>query len=79
MIVPDCGRDTNPFAPVPFQHHFNSQSAREVFALILGPGVPRGMVVDRHVEQISVASTIGHFMGFKTNHSEGRVLEEAIA
>ena len=79
VIVPDCGRDTNPFAPVPFQHHFNSQSAREVFTLILGPGIRRGVVVDRHVEHISVASTIGQLMGFKTHHAEGRVLEEAIA
>ncbi|MBI1840990.1 MAG: hypothetical protein HYR88_09095 [Verrucomicrobia bacterium] len=78
-IVPDCGRDTNPFAPVPFQHHFNSKSAREVFALFFGPGIAKGVVVDRHVEHISVASTIGHLMGFKAEHAEGRVLEEAIA
>ncbi len=76
VIVPDCGRDTNPFAPVPFQHHFNSASAREVFALVLGKGIARGGVVDRPVEQISVTSTIGVAMGLKTPHTEGSVLEE---
>lgn len=78
VMVPDCGRDTNPFAPIPYQHHFNSQSAREVFALLMGPGIAKGVRVDRSVEQISVAATIGRLMGFQTPHAEGRVLEEAL-
>ena len=79
VIVPDCGRDTNPFSPVPFQHHFNSPSAREVFALVFGVGIEKKIVVDRRVEQISVASTVGRLMGFKTGLAEGKPLEEAIA
>ena len=46
VVVPDCGRDSNPFADVPCQHHFNSRSAHEIFALFVGPGVPRGAVVE---------------------------------
>jgi hypothetical protein len=75
-IVPDCGRDTNPFVAVPCQHHFNSKSAREIFGLFMGPGIPKGKVVDRRVEQISVTSTLGRLMGVKTPYAEGSVLEE---
>lgn len=78
-IVPDCGRDSNPFAPVPCQHHFNSRSAHEIFALFFGPGVPRGAVIDREADQACVAPTIARMMGFNTEHAEGRVMEEAFA
>ena len=79
VIVPDCGRDSNPMAAVPCQHHFNSKSAHEIFALVLGSGIRGGQVVDREVRQIDVAPTIGRWMGFRTDHAEGRVLEEAFA
>jgi len=79
VVVPDCGRDNNPLAEVPCQHHLNSKSAHEIFALLLGPGVPRGVVVDKACDQISVAGTIGQLMGIKTEHAESRILVEAIA
>ena len=79
VAVPDCGRDSNPFADVPCQHHFGSRSAHEIFALFVGPGVKRGAVVDKRVDQSQVASTIGQLMGFKAEFAEPRVLEEAIA
>ena len=78
-IVPDCGRDSNPFADVPCQHHFNTRSAHEIFALLVGPGINRRTVVDKLVDQAQVASTIGQVMGFKAQFAEKRVLEEAIA
>ena len=76
VIVPDCGRDTSPLAAVPFQHHFH---AHAIFAAIVGPGIARGQVVDRPSDQISVARTIGHVMGFETSFTEGPVLEESLA
>ena len=79
VIIPDCGRDSNPFADVPCQHHFNSHSAHEIFALFLGPQIPRTTVVDRKVDQSQVASTIGHLMGFTATHAERQILTEAIA
>jgi len=78
VIVPDCGRDSNPLSAVPCQHHFNSRSSREIFALLLGTGIARGVVADRTVRQVDVAPTIGQLMGFRTEHAEGTVLEEAI-
>ena len=79
VVLPDCGRDSNPFADVPCQHHFGSRSAHEIFALFVGPGVKRGAVVDKRVDQSQVAATIGQLMGFKAECAEQRVLEEAIA
>lgn len=79
VIVPDCGRDTNPLAAVPCQHHFNSRSSHEIFALLVGPDIARGAVVDRVVQQVDIAPTIGRLLGCRTSHTEGRVLEEAFA
>src|SRR5687768_1977744 len=78
FIVPDCGRDNNPFAAVPCQHHFNTRSSHDIFALAFGPGIPKGVVVDHRVDQISVAATIGKYMKLPTEHTEGPVLAEAI-
>ena len=76
VVVPDCGRDSNPLMAVPYQHHFNSRSAHEIFALFFGPGIGRGKVIDRRVEQISVAATVGRLMGFPTGFAEGPALPE---
>jgi len=75
VIIPDCGRDANPLMSVPFQHHFNSRSAHEIFALIWGPGIARDRVLDKAVDQTSIAATVGAIMGFETR-AEGRPLSE---
>lgn len=77
VIVPDCGRDSNPLMQVACQHHFNSKSAHEIWALMMGPGIQRGAVVDKPVNQIGIAATIGQFMGFRAELAEGGVLEDA--
>ena len=76
VIVPDCGRDNNPFMEVPYQHHFGSKSAHEIFALFLGKSIPQNKLITRSVQQIDVAPTIGRLMGISTQHTEGSVLEE---
>ena len=77
VIVPDCGRDNNPFSAIPCQHHFGSRSAHEIFAVLLGPGIARGAVVDHRVDQIQIAPTIGELMGVETACSEAGALAEA--
>jgi hypothetical protein len=79
VIVPDCGRDSNPLSPVPCQHHFNSRSSHDIWALLVGPGIARGVEVDKVTDQSQIAATIGKLMGFQTKFTEGSVLEEAIA
>lgn len=78
-IVPDCGRDSNRAVPVPFQHHFSSKSSHEIFGLFVGPGIARGNVIDREVQQINVASTIGGLMKMPTEFTEAGALEEVFA
>lgn len=74
VITPDCGRDANPLAEVPFQHHFNSRSAHETWAVIFGPGIGKG-VVDKPVDQSAIAPTIAAAMGFAANRAEGGAIE----
>ena len=83
VVVPDCGRDSNPFADVPFQHHFNTKSAHEIFCLVYHNRVrpdegvntsplvaPRPKTVLKPTDQAEVAGMIGALMGFPTMESE---------
>jgi hypothetical protein len=79
VVVPDCGRDSNPLAPVPCQHHFNSKSSHEIWALMFGPGISKNVVVDTEVDQTQIAATVGRFMGVPTPMAENRILEAAFA
>lgn len=79
VVVPDCGRDANLLVRTPFQHHFNSRSAHEIWALVVGPGVERGRVVDREVQQIDVGKTIAAYMDFPASSMSGEVLRESFA
>jgi hypothetical protein len=76
--VPDCGRDNDLLADIPFQHHFNTKYAHKIFALFFGKGVPAGDVFDKGCDQTQIAGTVGKLMGFDTDQAESRVLEEAI-
>lgn len=77
VIVPDCGRDANDLLNVPFQHHFNSRSAHEIWAFVMGPGIDRGKISDRPADQTAVAATIASVMGFQAGRAEGAPLEIA--
>lgn len=79
VVVPDCGRDTNPLADVPCQHHFGSRSSHEIFALMFGTGIAKNVICDKPVDQISIAATIGKITGTGAEFSEGSILEEAFA
>lgn len=78
-IVPDCGRDNNRAMEVPFQHHFNSRTSHEIFGLFFGPGIARGEVFDKPVQQTSVAATIGALMDAPAKHAEAPVLDAVFA
>ncbi len=78
VIVPDCGRDSNTLMAVPYQHHFGTRSAHEIWALIVGPGVAKNRIVDSVVQQSSIAATVGRLMAMETQHVEGPVLGDAL-
>ncbi len=79
IVTPDCGRDDNPLMRVPYQHHFNSRAAHEVWAFAFGRGIARGAVVDKTVEQIAIARTVGEIMGFTATSAETPALAEVFA
>lgn len=79
VITPDCGRDANPLMSVPYQHHFNSGAAREVWALIVGPGVAGDKIYDRRVDQTAIAPTIAAAMGIRAKRSEGDILSSVLS
>lgn len=77
VVVPDCGRDANRAMPVPYQHHFNTRSAHQIFGIVAGPRkfvAHERRPVDRLQQQIYVAKTIGDIMGFETPHASNRSL-----
>ncbi len=74
VVTPDCGRDANPLTEVPFQHHFNSRTAHETWAVIAGPGIGKGRVIDRVADQSAVAPTIAALMGLRADRAEGEIL-----
>ncbi len=76
VILPDCGRDANPLMDVPFQHHFNTRSAHEIWALILGPGIEKGRTLDKVQDQSMIAPTVGAVMGFRTGQAETGPISE---
>lgn len=74
VITPDCGRDANPLMDVPFQHHFNTRAAHEVWALVFGTGITRGRVYDRGFDQVDIAATVAGLMGLRADRAEGTVI-----
>jgi hypothetical protein len=81
VVVPDCGRDNNRGMAVPFQHHFNSKSSHQIFAVLAGPKrfVPHARKVYTGLqEQISVAATVGGVMGFTTPHVDAPSLLKVV-
>lgn len=78
IVTPDCGRDDNPLMKIPYQHHFNSRAAHEVWAFAYGRGIGRG-VVDKVVEQTAIARTVGQIMGFDARSAETTALSEVFA
>jgi hypothetical protein len=79
IVTPDCGRDDNPLMRIPYQHHFNSRAAHEVWAFAFGRGIARGTVVDKPVEQAAIARTVGQIMGFEATSAEAPALGEVFA
>ncbi len=76
VIVPDCGRTNNLLMDIPYQHHFNTRSTREIFAMIYGTGIAKNQIINHTVDQTSIAATVAQIMGFEAEFAEGPILEE---
>ncbi|MGI9352968.1 MAG: hypothetical protein ACR2O3_15505 [Rhizobiaceae bacterium] len=76
VITPDCGRDANPLLNIEFQHHFNTRSAHETWAVFVGPGIESGKILDKPFDQSSIAKTVGAIMDFHAREAEGPAISE---
>ncbi len=80
FILPDFGRDADFEAGGNgFQHHRTGDVAsRTTWMMALGAGVREGVVYDRPIESIDLASTLGAIMGFSARRSQGRPIAELL-
>ena len=80
FILPDFGRDADFEAGGNgFQHHRTGDVAsRTTWMMALGAGVREGVVYDRPIESIDLASTLGAIMGFSARRSQGRPITELL-
>ena len=44
----------------------------------VGPGIARGKISDKSIDQTRIAATVGAIMGFPMQAAEGRVLSEVL-
>jgi len=78
FILPDFGRDsdTDPGGNG-FQHHRTGDPlSRTTWMMALGPGIRKGVVVDRPVESIDLVPTLGSLLGFHPRFAQGKALPE---
>ena len=80
FILPDFGRDSDADSGGNgFQHHRTGDPlSRTVWMLVMGPRVRQGITVDRLVESIDLAPTLGLLLGFGTPLVEGKPLSEVV-
>lgn len=78
LLLPDFGRDADGEASG-FQHHrTGSAMARTTWMLALGRGAGNGRIVQRPVESIDIAPTVGAMLGFETPFSTGKPVTELL-
>jgi hypothetical protein len=80
FILPDFGRDadTDPGGNG-FQHHRTGDPlSRTTWMMALGPGIRKGVVIDRPVESIDLVPTLGSLLGFDARFAQGKALAEIV-
>ena len=80
FILPDFGRDSDgSVGGNGFQHHRTGDPhSRTTWLLALGPGIHENSVVDRPVEPLDVAPTLGALLGFDPRTARGKPLSELL-
>jgi hypothetical protein len=80
FILPDFGRDSDgDSGGNGFQHHRTGDPlSRTTWMMVMGPGVRQGAIVDRFVESVDLAPTLGSLLGFPVQLAEGKPLPEVI-
>lgn len=80
IILPDFGRDSDQEpGGNGFQHHRTGDAlSRTTWMIALGPGIRENVVIDRPVESIDLAPTLGSLFGFQARFSQGKPLPELV-
>lgn len=78
FVTHDHGRHTNGHLEKTFDHGDDCEGCRRLILLALGPDFKRNHVVHEKAEQIDLAPTIGHLLGFSVDGAKGRVLKEML-
>ena len=80
FILPDFGRDSDTDSSGNgFQHHRTGDPlSRTTWMMVMGPGIPENVVVDRPVESIDLVPTLGTLLGFSTRLAQGKPLGEVV-
>ena len=78
FILPDFGRDSDTdVGGNGFQHHRTGDAlSRTTWMLALGLGARENFVVDRPIDSIDLAPTLGALLGFDARFSRGKPLAE---
>lgn len=80
FVLPDFGRDSdNDAGGNGFQHHRTGDVlSRTTWMLVLGPGIPEGVVFDRAMESTDLVPTLGALFGFSPRFAEGKPIGELL-
>ena len=79
VVVPDHGRCGDGYGTAGFAYCDGAdESTKHVSCVMVGPGVRRGVVVQRRCEQIDVLPTIAALMGFAAPHADGKAIGEVL-
>lgn len=80
FILPDFGRDsdTDPGGNG-FQHHRTGDTlSRTTWMMVLGPGIRENTVVERRLQSIDLAPTLGALLGFSADTAQGNPVPEVL-
>jgi hypothetical protein len=80
FILPDFGRDSDFSAGGNgFQHHRTGDAlSRTTWLMAMGPGIRENAVVDRPVDSLDLAPTLGTMFGFTPRMARGKPLNELL-
>lgn len=80
FVLPDFGRDADEDADGNgFQHHRTGDAlSRTTWMMALGSGVREQIVIDRRIDSIDLAPTLGSLLGFTPSLAKGQPLAELV-
>jgi hypothetical protein len=77
IVTPDVGRSLQGEGSGGFvNHRTGDEGCRHLWALFLGPGVPKNRQVTGKHSQYDIAATVGNILGFSIPGGEGKVMPE---